>query len=62
MANTKGKTIAIYLKNAEYKFSGTEVKQAVDTLLEEMWRILVENGLEKPIRKNFAKEMEVLTW
>ena len=61
MANTKGKTIAIYLKNAEYKFSGTEVKQAVDTLLEEMYKMLSKEQRTE-LKESYPKEMEVLRW
>jgi hypothetical protein len=46
----------------DYPYKGDEVKKATDALLEEMFRILVNEGLDEPIRKNFVKEMEVLSW
>jgi len=61
MVNPKGKKTISFLVRDTYEPKGKEVKQAVDSLLESMWKKLSAEQ-KKEIKSQFGKEMEVLRW
>ena len=61
MVNPTTKKTIGFLVPIEYKFKGTAVKKAVDTLFKAIWERLSDKD-QIELGELFEKEMEVLDW
>jgi len=61
MGNPKGKKTISFLVRDDYQYAGKDVKNAVDKLLESMYKMLTrEQKME--LKSQFKNEMEALKW
>ena len=57
----KWKSVGISVRNADYPYTGKQIRDAVDTLFAEIWNQL-DATIQKRMQKDFATEIAILDW